>query len=187
MIYILQQVCGSLAEAHTIGLIHRDIKPANIILTERGGLYDFAKLLDFGLVKAVDSKKDSSLTSAGSMTGTPLYMAPEAIQHDQIDGRSDLYALGAVGYYLLTGTPVSAKLEAALLRCLAKNSSDRPHSAIELADELARCPPAGSWTRKEAQQWWRQFYPQHGLATTLPDTEKTDFAATQMLTAAPKA
>ena len=216
VIYILQQVCGSLAEAHTIGLIHRDIKPANIILTERGGLYDFAKLLDFGLVKAVDSKKDSSFTSAGSMTGTPLYMAPEAIQHDQIDGRCDLYALGAVGYYLLTGTPVfdgshvleilkkhvdqvpdppsrrlgkpvSAELEAAILKCLAKNSSDRQQSAIELADELARCPTAGSWTRKEAQEWWRQFYPQRGLATTMPDTERTDFAATQLLTAAPKA
>ena len=178
VIYILQQVCGSLAEAHTIGLIHRDIKPANIILTERGGLYDFAKLLDFGLVKAVDSKKDSSLTSAGSMTGTPLYMAPEAIQHDQIDGRSDLYALGAVGYYLLTGTPVfdgshvleilkkhvdqvpdppsrrlgkpvSAELEAVLLKCLAKNSSDRQQSAIELADEL-RVPDRGKLDEKRS-------------------------------------
>ena len=166
VINILLQVCGSLAEAHGIGLIHRDIKPANIVLTERGGMHDFVKLLDFGLVKALDSRKDSTLTTAGSLTGTPLYMPPEAIQHEQIDARSDLYSLGAVGYFLITGTPVfdgenvlrilqqhvaenpeapskrlggpvSAEFEAVLMKCLAKLPGDRPASASEMADLLA--------------------------------------------------
>ena len=97
---------GSLGEAHRLGLIHRDIKPANIFLTERGGVPDFAKLLDFGLVKALDSAKAQKVTMANSLTGTPLYMSPEAIERpDEVEGRSDLYALGAVGYFLLTGTP----------------------------------------------------------------------------------
>ncbi len=213
VVSILLQVCGSLAEAHAIGLIHRDIKPANIILTERGGLYDFAKLLDFGLVKALDSHKDSSLTTAGSLTGTPLYMPPEAIQHEQIDARSDLYSLGAVGYYLVTGTPVfdatsvlqilqkhvmeppespshrlgkpiSAQLEALLLKCLAKELSDRPQSAAELADALSSYLAETNWTRKDAELWWRQNRPHGASATTQPETKKEDIAATQMLNSA---
>ncbi len=210
VLHILQQVCGSLAEAHRTGLIHRDIKPANIILTERGGIYDFAKLLDFGLAKATDSRKDASLTAIGSLTGTPLYMSPEAIENHNTDARSDLYALGAVGYYLLTATPVfdgasvvevlqkqvnatpdppsqrinrpvSAQLESALLKCLAKNPNDRPQSATELADELAKCPTAGSWTRQDAQQWWQSRFSGQGKATTHPETEKASLQATQML------
>ncbi len=107
VIGILLQVCGSLMEAHALGLIHRDIKPANIMVTQRGGIRDFAKLLDFGLVKAVDAHKQTMLTAADSITGTPLYMSPESIQDpDEADARSDLYSLGAVGYFLLTGVPV---------------------------------------------------------------------------------
>jgi eukaryotic-like serine/threonine-protein kinase len=210
VIYILLQVCGSLAEAHSIGLIHRDIKPANIFLTQRGGMFDFVKLLDFGLVKALDSRKDASLTTAGSLTGTPLYMPPEAIQQAAMDPRSDLYALGAVGYFLLTGTPVfdgesvisvlqkhvmeppqtpssrlgrpiSAPLEAVLLKCLAKLPTDRPASANELADELSRCTTAQPWTRKNADEWWQQNYPRTGTGATKPETEKINFAATQIL------
>jgi eukaryotic-like serine/threonine-protein kinase len=210
VIYILLQVCGSLAEAHSIGLIHRDIKPANIFLTMRGGMYDFVKLLDFGLVKALDSRKDASLTTAGSLTGTPLYMPPEAIQHEAMDPRSDLYALGAVGYFLLTGTPVfdgesvisvlqkhvmeppqtpsnrlgrpiSASLEAVLLKCLAKLPQDRPASANELAEELSRCTTAQPWTRKNADDWWQKNYPRAGTGTAKPETEKINFAATQVL------
>jgi eukaryotic-like serine/threonine-protein kinase len=210
VIYILQQVCGSLAEAHGIGLIHRDIKPANIILTERGGLYDFVKLLDFGLVKALDSKKDATLTTAGSLTGTPLYMPPEAIERRELDARSDLYSLGAVGYFMLTGVPVfdaesvlqilkqhvmekpvlpsrrlgrpvSAELEAIIMQCLAKSEEERPKSAAELAEALSRCPGSNDWTRKEAENWWRQFRKPHGAATTQPETAKDDIAATQML------
>ena len=107
MVYILRQVCGSLAEAHAAGLVHRDIKPANIILTRRGGLHDFVKVLDFGLAKALDSQDRAGVTSPNALMGTPLYLSPEAVnQPDQIDARADVYALAAVGYFLLTGTPV---------------------------------------------------------------------------------
>jgi serine/threonine protein kinase len=186
-IEILCQVCGSLAEAHGVGLVHRDIKPANIILTQRGGVPDFAKLLDFGLVKAVDSQRLGNLTTSGSLTGTPLYMSPEAIESPhQVDARSDLYAVGGIGYYLLTGTPVfegqnvieicaqhvesapeppsarlgrpiAADLEAVILHCLAKKQEDRPASAEALEAELAACQSAGSWTRADARLWWQRF------------------------------
>jgi serine/threonine protein kinase len=107
--HILRQVCGALTEAHAVGLIHRDIKPANIILSERGGLPDVAKVVDFGLVKSFETAPNANLevTSANLIVGTPLYMAPEAIGGNAaLDGRCDLYALGAVGYFLLTGAPV---------------------------------------------------------------------------------
>ncbi len=185
VIHILAQVCGSLAEAHGIGLIHRDVKPSNIILTHRGALFDFAKLVDFGLVKAVDSEPASGLTTADSLVGTPRYMAPEAIRlPDQAHARSDLYSIGAVGYFLLTGRPpfdgrtiaeivyqhmsvdpdppsaaagraVSPELESLLLSCLSKEPTNRPESASALADSLSRIP-AGAWSRSQAQEWWRQ-------------------------------
>jgi hypothetical protein len=184
VIHILRQVCGSLSEAHQVGLIHRDVKPANIILTQRGGVPDFAKLLDFGLVKAIGTEREARLTLAGAVAGTPLYLSPEAIQQrGELDARSDLYALGAVGYFLLTGTSVfeaksvvdilthhvhtppqppserlgrfvSPDLEATLLRCLAKRADDRPATARELADSLARCSACGDWTEAEAVAWW---------------------------------
>ena len=100
VIQILLQVCGSLLEAHSLGLIHRDIKPANIMLTRRGGMSDFVKLLDFGLVKATDSRRQAQLTAVDTITGTPLYLPPECIQDpDQADARSDLYSLGARGLF----------------------------------------------------------------------------------------
>lgn len=188
VIFLLQQVCGSLAEAHGIGLIHRDIKPANIFLTSRGSLFDFVKLLDFGLVRVVDEEKAARLTSDGAMTGTPLYLSPEAIEHpDTIDARSDLYAVGAVGYFLLTGTPVfdgrniveivqkhvmvtpdppsqrlgrpvCPELEQLLLRCLQKSPDQRPSSAADLADALAACRAMPQWTVKDAAKWWTTVY-----------------------------
>lgn len=209
VIRILTQMCGSLAEAHDIGLIHRDIKPANVILNARGGLYDFVKVLDFGLAKAVDAGKQARLTSSGGLTGTPLYMSPEAIsQADRVDSRSDLYAIGAVGYYLLTGTPVfegesimeiirghvestpeppsvrlgksvSKELERLLLKCLEKDPSDRPASAMELMQELRACRTEQPWTDADAEQWWQvtvQMTPQNAAGHVSADTDR--FAAT---------
>jgi predicted Ser/Thr protein kinase len=188
VISILEQVCGALAEAHGRGLIHRDIKPANIILTERGGEPDVAKVVDFGLVKPL-SRDDPSLSASAScvLTGTPLYMSPETMTSpDSADPRSDLYAVGAVGYFLLTGKPVfdgasvfeiighhlhtppvppsqrvthavPADLEALILKCLRKSPAERPPHARALRDELRRSSAAEAWTSEDAAAWWRGF------------------------------
>jgi eukaryotic-like serine/threonine-protein kinase len=187
VVRILEQICGSLAEAHGIGLIHRDIKPANIILNHRGGVADLVKVLDFGLVKSLGAEHEANVTAANALTGTPLYLSPESIdQPDTIDTRSDLYAIGAVGYFLLTGTPVfsgksiveicmhhvrtppeppsqrlgravSQQLEAVILSCLAKDRAARPASARVIQEMLARCAAAESWSLGDAEKWWLQF------------------------------
>ena len=186
VISILRQVCGSLTEAHAIGLVHRDVKPANIYLTQRGGVTDFVKVLDFGLVKSL-AAEGLELTMSEATLGTPLYMSPEAVEHPiAVDARSDLYSLGAVGYFLITGQPlfnwltlgevllhqvkdlpmrpserlgkpVSPDLEELLMRCLAKDPASRPANARELDDALARCRNAADWTRALADDWWRKF------------------------------
>ena len=188
-IAILDQVCGALSEAHERGLIHRDIKPANIILTERGGEPDVAKVVDFGLVRSFVSD-DGGVTASGTnmLTGTPLYMAPEMVTApDAGDARSDLYALGAVGYYLLTGRPVfdgttvfeiighhlhtepvppstrtgapiPADLEAVVLKCLNKRPDERPDSARALREALRRCRMVRPWTADDAAAWSRDFH-----------------------------
>ena len=186
VVHILQQVCGSLAEAHAQGLVHRDIKPANIFLTQRGGIPDFVKVLDFGLVKARNLAGQVELTGATATLGTPLYMSPEAVKYpDQVDARADIYSLGCVGYYLLTGEtvfaglsigevllqqvqsvpekpsarlhgPVSADLEELLMSCLAKQPEERPASAETLAAALAKCATAAVWGREQAGEWWRK-------------------------------
>lgn len=178
--HILRQVCESLAEAHSLGLIHRDIKPANIMLNFRGGCPDFVKVLDFGLVKAVH---DDSASVQG-LSGTPLYMSPEAIQTPNlVDTRSDLYAVGAVGYFLLTGetafkadtlvdlcqmhtaqlvaTPsqrlgrtISSDLENAILSCLEKDRVRRPQTARDLSNLLDNSDK--TWSFSEAEAWWRR-------------------------------
>ena len=204
VIHILSQICGSLFEAHSLGLVHRDIKPANIMLNHRGGESDVVKVLDFGLVKALDEEKQAGATAANSLTGTPLYMAPEAIQSPHsVDARSDLYAVGAVGYFLLTGKPVfdatsivelcrqhvatvpvapsqrlgqpvSAELEHALLACLEKSRNKRPATARDLAQLLARCPAAGSWSLDEAEAWWgRHDRKQSGAPVTTAETSQS--------------
>lgn len=187
VIHILRQVCASLAEAHARGLVHRDIKPHNIFLTRRGDIPDFVKVLDFGLVKARNLEGQVELTGATATLGTPLYMSPEAVEHpDKVDARTDLYSLGAVGYYLVTGEtvffgatigevlmqqvkaqpdkpssrlrePLSADLEDLLMRCLAKSAEDRPASARELETALGRCAAAAQWGREQAEDWWRRF------------------------------
>jgi serine/threonine protein kinase len=184
VIYLLRQVCGSLSEAHRIGLIHRDVKPANIILTRRGGVCDLVKVLDFGLVKAVNVGPAAGM-QANAVVGTPHFMSPGAIEKpESIDARSDLYSLGAVGYWLLTGKtlfddqtveallvcqvkaqplppaerlgkPVSADLADLLMRCLAKSPEQRPPSAEALEQALAACASAGTWTSVDAEHWWR--------------------------------
>ena len=189
VIHILKQVCGSLAEAHSIGLIHRDVKPANILLNVRGGMFDVVKLLDFGLVKLTDNSHEALVTKAGGVVGTPMYMSPEAyLSPNTVDARTDLYAVGAVGYLLLTGMPlfpgesvldilthqvktqpelpskrlgkpVSPELEQLLLRCLSKPAADRPQSANEIIAELNRVPSANSWTESDARHWWRRYLP----------------------------
>jgi predicted Ser/Thr protein kinase len=189
VIHLLEQAAASLAEAHGAGLIHRDIKPANILIVDRGGISDLVKVLDFGLVKdvgpsAAGGASLTALTMANAITGTPLYLAPEAITApDQVDARTDLYALGAVGYWLLTGThvfggtsvvevcahhlhsipdppsarlgaPVAEDLTAILLACLAKRPEDRPASAQVLRERLRACAAHGLWTDQRAAQWW---------------------------------
>jgi hypothetical protein len=186
VIHVLQQVCGALGEAHGIGLIHRDIKPANIFLCERGGLADVAKVLDFGLVKSMDQSVAPALTAVDQITGTPLYMPPEAmVSPERTEARSDLYALAAVGYFLLTGTPVfegrtvvevgaqhlhsppvrpsqrlgrpvSPDLEDALLAALEKDPGQRPADAKAFAARLARCRSGPTWSSDEGRVWWEQ-------------------------------
>jgi serine/threonine-protein kinase len=179
--HVLAQIAGALDEAHAAGLIHRDIKPANIILCERGGVPDVAKVVDFGLVQQIAQADASSQ----AVLGTPGYVAPEAVTApDRITHAVDLYALGAVGYFLITGRPVfeaatpvevcvlhvtepprppselariSPALEAILLRCLAKQPAARYPSAGALADALAALPASPGWTRADADAWWRAF------------------------------
>jgi eukaryotic-like serine/threonine-protein kinase len=183
IIHILRQVCGSIAEAHSIGLIHRDIKPANIVLTRRANVCDIVKVLDFGLVKAVNLHTKGLAENA--VVGTPHFMSPEAIRNpENVDGRTDIYSLGAVGYWLLTGRTLfdtenvekllqrqaaeaprhlssllhgarSADLQSIIMRCLAKNPDERPRNADELERGLAACAAAGQWTAEQAEQWWR--------------------------------
>ncbi|HEV3007057.1 MAG TPA: serine/threonine protein kinase [Pirellulales bacterium] len=207
VIHILRQVCASLAEAHSIGLIHRDVKPANIVLNCRGGVPDFVKLLDFGLVKALGAEREAGLTTTGSITGTPLYISPEAIQNAPTDARSDLYALGAVGYFLLSGRPVfegqsivellmhhvhtapeppsqrlgrplADDLEKVLIGCLAKNPGDRPATAREVSDALAACRSAAEWTDAEAGRWWAACVASGTLDASGPPTDDSRHLST---------
>jgi tRNA A-37 threonylcarbamoyl transferase component Bud32 len=194
VIHILRQVCGSLAEAHRIGLIHRDVKPANIILTRRGGVCDLVKVLDFGLVKAVHAGTAGGM-KANAVVGTPHFMSPEAVEKpESVDNRGDLYSLGAVGYWLVTGKTlfdddtvegllarqvkelplrpserlgksVSPDLADLIMRCLAKQRDQRLPSAEALDQALAGCASAGTWTSLDAEQWWRANI---GALETLP-------------------
>jgi serine/threonine-protein kinase len=181
-IHFLRQVCGALEEAHGRGLIHRDIKPGNVMICERGGVRDFAKLLDFGLVlpRAWDMRGDK-LTQDGTVTGTPAYLSPEqAAGQEAVERRSDIYSVGAMAYFLLTGLPpfsgrtgmkliaahlyempepfsrhrpdVPADLEAVILRCLAKDPNARFPDAESLNAALSSCAAAGQWPAREAAQ-----------------------------------
>jgi serine/threonine-protein kinase len=193
-VHFLRQACGALTEAHGAGLIHRDIKPANLMVCVYGGIPDFVKVLDFGLVKDLgaealpkgrnDPSGDSGLSQDGSLLGTPLYMAPEGMSDPtHVDARADVFALGAVGYFLLTGKspfpgrtaievfrmerqgpppplagnarhPVPASLDETIGRCLSFRREDRPGSAEALDAMLEACAEA-PWTVEDARAWWR--------------------------------
>jgi eukaryotic-like serine/threonine-protein kinase len=186
-IYLLRQACDALTEAHDSGLIHRDIKPANLMAAHRGGQYDVAKLLDFGLVKTLSSDRSIHITKEGTIAGSPLYMAPEQIMNTHPpDRRTDIYGLGAVAYYMLTGRPpftgdaamavmvahardpvtppsqlrseIPADLESIVLRCLAKNPDDRYPDTATLAAALARSIDAVNWSPSIAAEWWRTHF-----------------------------
>lgn len=189
VVRILEQACGALAEAHALGLIHRDIKPANLMLTDRVQAPDFVKVLDFGLVKAVDTQFFGDQTveaEAGKISGTPLFMSPEAVATpDLVTPSSDLYCVGAVAYYLLTGrpvfdsgvlhvlfgkiltatpesperrlgAPVPRELSEIVMACLSKLPSQRPQSAIELRRRLLSCACRDDFDEAQASAWWRE-------------------------------
>lgn len=192
VVHVLRQVCSALREAHAAGLVHRDIKPTNIILCEQGQVFDVAKLVDFGLVQEheVDAKT-GRLTQEKVVVGTPRYMSPEQIAGKAIDGRSDLYSLGAVAYFLLVGQPpflhedyqrlfaahltepvpplrqrrpdIPPDVEGIILRCLDKQPDQRYQDARSLEAALATCSVAGQWTGREAEAWWREYVDDNAL------------------------
>lgn len=209
VVHILKQICASLAEAHGVGLVHRDVKPANLLLCERGGRSDVVKVVDFGLVHGFTPK---SAPHGGEVraVGTPLHMSPEAILSPRSIGpRSDIYAVGTVAYFLLSGAHVfegptvetifeghlslppvplarrtagttPAALDALVLACLAKDQADRPASAKALRDRLRECEGVGRWTQAEARKWWTTYWAS-SPATRATQNEPSSTAGTSQL------
>ncbi|MFC2173159.1 serine/threonine protein kinase [Acidobacteriota bacterium] len=190
VVHLMIQACHSLHEAHLNGLVHRDIKPGNLFTCRYGADVDFLKIHDFGLVKHLEPEPEQpELTTEGMVTGTPTYMAPEMIVKDRtIDGRSDIYALGCVAYWLLTGelvfwddTPMKVMvkhvkefpeppsmrseleipeaLDVLILECLEKDASKRPQTARDLSDRLKALNLHQKWTDERAREWWDSFFP----------------------------
>lgn len=203
-IALLHQACLSLAEAHQRGFTHRDIKPANIYVCHYGIEYDFVKILDFGLVKTAGGidAVEGTLTAVGTIAGTPGYMSPEMALGREVDSRADIYSLGCVGYWLLTGRPVFENdsavetlmdhartppprlseraaaafpqgLEEVLLACLQKAPDDRPQSAEDVAAALEQIALAEGWTPARARRWWQE----HPVAVVSPEAETVSVAA----------
>ncbi len=192
VVHLLRQACHSLADAHAQGLIHRDIKPANIFACRKGLDYDFVKVLDFGMVRSTrrPAEPDAALTMEHAVVGTPAFMAPEMIRgENDFDGRADIYSVGCVAYWLLTGQiifgaktvmdlmiehvkskpdppstrtelPVAPELERIVLSCLEKRPEDRPQSALQLSEMLAEIELSDVWTPSRAREWWQLHLPQ---------------------------
>jgi serine/threonine-protein kinase len=194
VMFLLQQVCHSLAEAHARGMVHRDVKPANIFLCRMGLEFDFVKVLDFGLVQTRKADASAAVTetliTAQQLIGTPAYMAPEVILgRDDVDRRADVYAIGCVAFYLLTGTrvfqdgnqmqalidhvlaepvppstrlgrPLPKELDRLVLDCLRKKPDDRPRDAADLLEQLGAVRPAAPWSNSHARVWWEARLPE---------------------------
>ena len=197
---ILIQICESLEEAHRLGMVHRDVKPRNIFLSKMGWQHDFAKVLDFGLVKTAMREDESLMTMDGSATGTPAYMAPEvALGGAVVDGRTDIYSLGCVAYFILTGELVFAEgsptaialahvqkqpvrpsertelaipegLELVILQCLEKDPANRPRSAQDLARKLEALRDVPAFGRDQAASWWETNVPDPSAMFDLSST-----------------
>jgi serine/threonine-protein kinase len=204
VVHVLAQVCGALAEAHDLGLVHRDVKPANVLLLPKHGEPELAKVVDFGLVKELKTsdRSEVGLTAPNTITGTPLYMAPEAIQEpESVASTSDLYSLGAVGWFLLVGRPpfegrsvvevcgkhlhtpptrpsqalgqqISSDVEDIILACLEKAPNNRPRGARELRSALNACSISGRWTQEQASRWWEEHMPRSPTAPP-PEASRT--------------
>jgi serine/threonine-protein kinase len=203
VVHLLRQVCSALADAHANGLVHRDIKPANVVVSRAGTTFDFVKVLDFGLVKLDRPRggdKDAvKLSAEDGWSGTPGYMAPEVVLGAaNTDHRVDLYALGCVAYWLLTGTlvfegetamqvmiqhvqaepkrpsertdrPIPAALKDLVLECLAKDPARRPASAEAVSERLGAVPLTSMWTAERAEQWWAMHRPRPRDARPVAD------------------
>jgi serine/threonine-protein kinase len=188
--HLLDQVCSSLEEAHHSGLVHRDIKPANIYTCRYGMEYDFVKVLDFGIVKSREGPTaPTKLTNEGGISGTPGFMAPELVFGNEVDARADIYAVGCVAYWLLTGKlvfeedthiatmlahankapippsqrteiEIPPQLEDLVMWCLEKDPQARPSSAGDIRRKISQDGLADSWTPERAEKWWRLHMPE---------------------------
>ena len=196
MVHVLRQACESLAEAHAQGMVHRDVKPANVHLCRMGLEHDFVKVLDFGIVKSQhrNASGPTLATAVDRIIGTPAFMPPEMATGGPVDGRADLYGLGCLGYWLLTGQlvfdgatpydvvaqhisavpvppsvrsglPIPAALDEIVLACLAKDPAQRPSDGMALAGRLAACA-VEPWTEEDAQRWWQANLPRSPRAQT---------------------
>jgi serine/threonine-protein kinase len=202
VVYLLLQACLALNEAHESGMIHRDIKPANLFVTMRGGFWDVLKVLDFGLVK--ETSDDESNREKGGFCGTPGFMAPEqAFRYNQVDSRTDIYALGAVAYFMLGGRPIflrknvfeliaahandpvpplativpgiSPKLEQIVMQCLAKFPEERYASTNDLYNDLVSTGLHENWSSSKAKMWWNQ------TSTTAKNVSTVEVTRTSVL------
>ena len=196
----LRQACMSLAEAHQSGLVHRDVKPANLFACCLGPHYDFVKLLDFGIVRN-SASADQTVVSSEQWQGTPATLSPEAAQCEQVTAAADIYGLGCVAHWLLTGrhvfegpnstavimqhitkppqppsdhrSDIPAPLDDLVLECLAKDPEDRPISTLELNERLASLSLGQTWDNREAELWWRTNIPAVGETAGADEISET--------------